>query len=137
MTEPTSSDALLEEELARVERGERTADQRGRLDRVGDRGEGEDGRRAPRRSSGPAAVGPAVTTAERPLAAAEQPGPVVAGVVLDQPAEVGDDRAVPSTASSPSTWARVSPWRSTWRPPALVATVPPTVAESRLPRSTP
>ena len=42
-----------------------------------------------------------------------------------------------STASIPSSWARIGPWRSTWMPPALVAIMPPMVAESRAPRSTP
>ena len=44
---------------------------------------------------------------------------------------------VPSTASNPTSCALVEPWRSTWRPPALVAMVPPMVALSRLARSTP
>ena len=43
----------------------------------------------------------------------------------------------PSTASTPRSWARVSPWRSIRSPPALVAMVPPTVAWSRLAMSTP
>ena len=34
-----------------------------------------------------------------------------------------------STASSPSTSARIEPWRSTWPPPAFVETRPPIVAE--------
>ena len=42
---------------------------------------------------------------------------------------------VPSTASTPSTCARVSPYRRTCVPPALVATIPPTVADPRLARS--
>ena len=42
-----------------------------------------------------------------------------------------------STASIPTTCARVMPWAMTWIPPALVATVPPMVAESRAARSTP
>src|SRR6516225_3587894 len=42
-----------------------------------------------------------------------------------------------STASSPSSCARVGPYLIVWRPPALVAIVPPTVAESLAARSTP
>ncbi len=48
-------------------------------------------------------------------------------------------RIVPSTrtASNPRSWERIVPWRTTFTPPALVATIPPIVAESRAPRSTP
>ena len=48
-------------------------------------------------------------------------------------------RTVPSasTASKPTTCRRIGPWRRTFTPPALVATMPPIVAESRAPRSTP
>jgi len=48
------------------------------------------------------------------------------------------DTTVPSarTASRPTTWARIGPYRSTCKPPALVATMPPTVALSRAARST-
>ena len=41
------------------------------------------------------------------------------------------------TASRPATRARIGPWRTAWAPPALVATIPPTVAESRAARSIP
>ena len=37
---------------------------------------------------------------------------------------------------SPATWTRIVPKRTTREPPALVATAPPTVAESRLAKST-
>ena len=42
-----------------------------------------------------------------------------------------------STASIPTSCCRMAPYRSTFTPPALVATIPPTVAESRDPMSTP
>ncbi|MEZ5216571.1 MAG: hypothetical protein R2715_08265 [Ilumatobacteraceae bacterium] len=43
----------------------------------------------------------------------------------------------PSTASNPTTFARMVPCFTTRIPPAFVATMPPIVAESRAPRSTP
>ena len=80
----------------------------------------------------------AVTIAERALGAAEQLGQRVAGVVLARRVEA---RAPASRRRAPprrpSTWSRVMPLRNTWIPPALVAIVPPTVAESRAARSTP
>ncbi len=42
-----------------------------------------------------------------------------------------------STASRPTTRVRIGPWRMTWMPPALVATIPPRVAESLAARSMP
>ena len=45
--------------------------------------------------------------------------------------------AVPATISIPTTCCRESPYLDTRSPPALVATVPPMVAESRLAMSTP
>jgi hypothetical protein len=49
---------------------------------------------------------------------------------------VSADQIVPSasTTSSPSTWSRILPWRSTCVPPALVETRPPTVADPLPPR---
>ena len=44
---------------------------------------------------------------------------------------------VPSTACTPSTWARIDPCFTTCSPPAFVATIPPIVAVSRADRSTP
>ncbi len=41
------------------------------------------------------------------------------------------------TASNPPTRWRIGPWRRTLTPPALVATIPPIVAESRAAKSTP
>ena len=42
-----------------------------------------------------------------------------------------------STASKPPTCRRIGPWRRTLTPPAFVATIPPIVAASRAPKSTP
>ena len=75
---------------------------------------------------------------ERSLAAAQQAAEVVAGVVLLEPVEPFDDdrrRRAPLARRRPG--RRVGPYRSTCTPPAFVAIVPPTVALSRAPRSTP
>ena len=42
-----------------------------------------------------------------------------------------------STASKPPVCRRIDPWRRTLTPPAFVATIPPIVAASRAPKSTP
>ena len=75
---------------------------------------------------------------ERPLGAHQQ---LRAGRIPRCPSPSPESRRSTrpsaSTASSPATRARIVPWRRTCAPPASVATMPPSVAASRAPKSTP
>ena len=65
-------------------------------------------------------------------------GEVVAGVVLEQPGACGRRPCRrPARPRGPPRARATVPWRSARVPPASVATSPPTVAESRAPKSTP
>ena len=77
----------------------------------------------------------AVTTASVPSLPASSDGQCTPTVSLGSPASEPICDPSASTAVMPATWARIVPKRTTREPPALVAMAPPTVAESRLAKS--
>ena len=129
-------EAGVGEQLQGNHRPKRSAQLRGRGDRRGCIGEADDAHRpVPHRRHQPQPN--AGDDGQRALGPGQQAAEVVAGVVLRHAGQAAQDRPSTRTASNPSSWERIGPWRTTFTPPALVATIPPIVAESRAPRSTP
>ena len=77
-----------------------------------------------------------MTTPSVPSLPASNDGQWMPTVSFGSPASEPTIDPSARTASTPSTWVRIVPKRTTRDPPALVATAPPTVAESRLAKST-
>ena len=77
-----------------------------------------------------------MTTPSVPSLPASNDGQCTPTVSFGRPASEPISEPSASTAVSPATWARIVPKRTTREPPAFVATAPPTVAESRLAKST-
>jgi hypothetical protein len=77
-----------------------------------------------------------VITARVPSEPASSEGQWRPTVSFGSPASEPTTVPSASTASTPITWWRIVPKRTTREPPALVAIAPPTVAESRAAKST-
>jgi hypothetical protein len=77
----------------------------------------------------------AVMTASVPSEPVSTDGQCRPTVSLGRPASEPTTVPSASTASTPRTWCRIVPNRTTREPPALVAIAPPTVADSRAAKS--
>ena len=128
--------AVVEEELGGLERGQPRAhagQQRGAPGRPTPAATSAATRRA---AAGRAASARAVMTPSVPSLPTSSAGEVVAGVVLQQAGPL-DDRAVGQHRLEPGDARARRAVAQRARPPASVATRPPTVALSRAPKSTP